>query len=208
MTAERFTLAVQTSQTPGSAALLRGEEVLAERVFPETARGGGSIAPAVAEILALAPGGRIDLVATALGPGSFTGARIGVAYAAFFAMGRDVPVVGVCDLAALAHAVGRPGDVVATGIVAHDGAIFGAVHRLVAGGEPEVVREPAVLTPEAFAALASAEGAAATTAPPARASAAAIGIVAARRFARDGRGDDPALLEPLYLRPAAPERGG
>jgi tRNA threonylcarbamoyl adenosine modification protein YeaZ len=206
MTTPFFTLAVETAQQPGSVALLEGARVIAERVFVDAPRGGGSLSPAVAELLALAPERRIDLVATALGPGSFTGARIGLAYATFFAFGRGLPLIGVCDLAALALVEAAPGERVAPGVVAHDGAIFGAVYEGVRDDEPTPLRPPAVQSADEFRAAASAAGARVVVAPPARITASAIGLVAVRRFARTRIGDDPARLEPLYLRAASPER--
>ena len=45
----------------------------------------------------------IDAVACAAGPGSFTGVRIGLAAAKGFAWGREVPLVGVSTLEAMAR---------------------------------------------------------------------------------------------------------
>jgi tRNA threonylcarbamoyl adenosine modification protein YeaZ len=203
-----FVLAVQTAQQPGSVALLRGEEIVAETRFADGRRGGGELAPAVRALLERAPGGRIDFVAVALGPGSYTGSRLGLSFAEFFAFGRGVPLLGVCDLAALAQRASAPGERVATGVVAHDGRVFAAVYAGRAHDEPEEVAAPAIVAADAFAALAALHGARAVLAPPEEATAADVGRLAARRFARTGRGDAPTTLEPLYLQPASPERTG
>jgi tRNA threonylcarbamoyladenosine biosynthesis protein TsaB len=41
--------------------------------------------------------GEIELVSVAIGPGSFTGLRIGLSYAQGFCFGRDIPIVGVSN---------------------------------------------------------------------------------------------------------------
>ena len=45
----------------------------------------------------------LDAVACAIGPGSFTGIRIGVATANAFAMAKSIPVIGISSLEALAY---------------------------------------------------------------------------------------------------------
>lgn len=47
----------------------------------------------------------VDAVACAAGPGSFTGVRIGLAAAKGFAWGREIPLVGVSTLEAMARTV-------------------------------------------------------------------------------------------------------
>lgn len=47
----------------------------------------------------------VDAVACAAGPGSFTGVRIGMAAAKGFAWGRELPLIGVSTLEAMAHNV-------------------------------------------------------------------------------------------------------
>ena len=46
----------------------------------------------------------IDLVGIAMGPGPFTGLRVGIAFGQAFALARDIPWVGVSTLAAMALA--------------------------------------------------------------------------------------------------------
>ena len=50
--------------------------------------------------------GALDLIATTVGPGAFTGLRVGLAAARGLALAGGLPIVGVTTLEALAHAVG------------------------------------------------------------------------------------------------------
>ncbi|RBY76368.1 tRNA (adenosine(37)-N6)-threonylcarbamoyltransferase complex dimerization subunit type 1 TsaB [Geodermatophilus sp. TF02-6] len=78
-------------------------EVLAERAVPSGNRHAELLSGALTEALgaagcALAD---IDAVVTGLGPGPFTGLRVGVVTAAALADARGLPAVGVCSLDAI-----------------------------------------------------------------------------------------------------------
>ncbi len=81
------------------------------RVSARTHRQTGAHAEALVGLLdqALADAGwtraQIDRVAVGVGPGSFTGLRVGIAFARGIAMGIDVPLCGVGSLEAMARAV-------------------------------------------------------------------------------------------------------
>ncbi len=51
----------------------------------------------------------VEAVAVAMGPGSFTGVRIGMAAAKGFAWGRELPLFGVSTLEAMAWGLGAGG---------------------------------------------------------------------------------------------------
>ena len=75
-------------------------EVLARR-DPEIGRGHAELLPAlVDEVLAEAglAFSDIDRLAVTIGPGSFAGIRVGVAYARGLALALKIPVVGVSGL--------------------------------------------------------------------------------------------------------------
>jgi tRNA threonylcarbamoyladenosine biosynthesis protein TsaB len=97
-------LAVDTSGFSGSVALLQGPVVLAERALDPARRSAQTLAPAIAEVLRsqqVQPA-QIRLVATTIGPGSFTGLRVGVTTAKSFAYAVGADVVGVSTLEAIA----------------------------------------------------------------------------------------------------------
>ncbi|MGR7023914.1 tRNA (adenosine(37)-N6)-threonylcarbamoyltransferase complex dimerization subunit type 1 TsaB [Geodermatophilus sp. URMC 62] len=78
-------------------------EVLAERAVPSANRHAELLVPAVREALAEAGVALadVDAVVAGLGPGPFTGLRVGVVTAAALADARGVPAVGVCTLDAI-----------------------------------------------------------------------------------------------------------
>ncbi len=87
-------------------------EVLAERAVPSGNRHAELLVPAVREALAGAGVTLADVgaVVAGLGPGPFTGLRVGVVTAAALADARGIPAVGVCSL----DAVGSGGRTVVT----------------------------------------------------------------------------------------------
>jgi tRNA threonylcarbamoyladenosine biosynthesis protein TsaB len=101
-------LAVETSGRHGSLAVLSGEANGA-KLLRETSLGGEqrtaqALAPALRDLLAETnwPPASIGMVAVAVGPGSFTGLRIGVTTAKAFAYAVSAEIVGVNTLEVLA----------------------------------------------------------------------------------------------------------
>jgi tRNA A37 threonylcarbamoyladenosine modification protein TsaB len=61
--------------------------------------------------------GRLARVAVTVGPGSFTGVRVGVAAARAIGLARDVEVVGISTLSAFAAPyLGEPGTIYSTAV--------------------------------------------------------------------------------------------
>ena len=80
-----------------------GIEVLAERAVPSGNRHAELLTPAIRGVLedtglAMAD---LDAVVTGLGPGPFTGLRVGIVTAVTLADARGLPVIGVCSLDAV-----------------------------------------------------------------------------------------------------------
>src|SRR5579863_9734055 len=97
-------LAIDTSRGACSAAVYDGATryTLARESEPMTRGHAEALAPMVDRVLKRIEGGAatLDKVAVAVGPGSFTGLRIGVAMAKSIALTLEIPVVGVSTLIA------------------------------------------------------------------------------------------------------------
>ena len=104
-------LAIESATGAASAALWRGGETRdAEPADPDASSAAGLL-PAIDRLLqraGLAPS-QLGAWAIAIGPGSFTGLRIGVATLKGLAFGSEAPVAAVSTLAALARGAGPGG---------------------------------------------------------------------------------------------------
>ncbi|NPA92846.1 MAG: tRNA (adenosine(37)-N6)-threonylcarbamoyltransferase complex dimerization subunit type 1 TsaB [Chloroflexi bacterium] len=100
-------LALDTSTTQIGVALYDGQRVLAEVYWQSGRRHTQELAPLVAEVLAHTgfTADDIQAIGVALGPGSFTGLRIGLAFAKGMALTQKIPLVGIPTLDAVAEAV-------------------------------------------------------------------------------------------------------
>jgi tRNA threonylcarbamoyladenosine biosynthesis protein TsaB len=108
-------LALETSGRAATLALLDGETLLAAHGLPESAGTAAALAPAIAELLRSAAWrpADIELIAVAIGPGSFTGLRVGVTTAKTMAYALRCEVLGVDTLEVIAAQVSPPGRVCA-----------------------------------------------------------------------------------------------
>ena len=104
-------LAIDTSTRMVSLALYDGVQVLSESSWTSTDYHTVELAPAVAEAFGKAnlTANDLDVLAVALGPGSFTGLRIGMALAKGLALARHLPMIGVptLDILVAAQHIGR-----------------------------------------------------------------------------------------------------
>jgi tRNA threonylcarbamoyladenosine biosynthesis protein TsaB len=91
----------------------------------------------------------VDRLAVGVGPGSFTGLRVGIATARALAQARELPLAGIGSLAALARGIGeRAGDRARLPLIdARRGEIFAALF----GPAGEELWAPMVLAPELLA---------------------------------------------------------
>jgi tRNA threonylcarbamoyladenosine biosynthesis protein TsaB len=106
-------LALDTALGACSVAVLDGEEVLAQAAEPMERGHQERLAPMVAGATAQAglPFTSLQRVAVTVGPGSFTGLRVGLAFAKSMALALSIPCVGIGTLEALLAS--RPGGAVA-----------------------------------------------------------------------------------------------
>jgi tRNA threonylcarbamoyladenosine biosynthesis protein TsaB len=105
-------LAVDTSTRVIGVALYNGKLVLSEVAWISRNHHTVELGPQVAETIDRAGINSADLtaVAVAIGPGSFTGLRIGIAFAKGLAFSRRIPIIGIQTLDALAASQPVMGD--------------------------------------------------------------------------------------------------
>jgi len=152
-------LGFDTATEDTAVALLRAEaphELLCERVVgtppgerPQHAR---ALMPAIEDCVASAGGWeRVALIAVGVGPGSFTGLRIGISTARALAQARGLPIAPVVSLAALARGPGGgpgPGGEPRLAVLdARRGEVFAALYA--SAGAP--LWEPVVCPPDRLA---------------------------------------------------------
>ncbi len=99
-------LAFDTATPAVTVALHDGQRVLAETVTVDARRHGELLAPSIAKVIADAGAepGDLTAIATGVGPGPYTGLRVGVVTARVFGRTLGIPVYGVCTLDVLARA--------------------------------------------------------------------------------------------------------
>lgn len=104
-----ITLALDTATLTGSVAVLRDDLALAEITARVRATHSEQALLLIEEALSRADVAldAVERIAVGIGPGSFTGVRIGLATAKGLALSTGVPLVGVSSLAALAASVVR-----------------------------------------------------------------------------------------------------
>jgi len=100
-------LAFDSSGGGCSAAALSGERVLATDSAPMLRGQAEHLVPMIARVMAAAGlgFGELDLIAVTLGPGAFTGVRIGIATAQGLALATGAPALGLGSFEAVAAAV-------------------------------------------------------------------------------------------------------
>jgi len=97
MPSEPLILGFDTSAAHCAAALLSGDQIIAERLEPMSRGQAERLMVLLEEILAEGDASWRDLTAigVGVGPGNFTGIRIGVSAARGLALGLEIPAVGV-----------------------------------------------------------------------------------------------------------------
>ncbi|MSR47734.1 MAG: tRNA (adenosine(37)-N6)-threonylcarbamoyltransferase complex dimerization subunit type 1 TsaB [Planctomycetes bacterium] len=206
-------VAIETSGDVGTVALDDTDPPRVAR-FTEGLAHGKLLLPSVESLLKDAGLRRPDFVAVGIGPGSYTGLRIGVTVARTLAWTWEIPLLGIHSLTALALNAGWQARPVVTLVDAKQGEAYAAVYRW-QGGLPRMVQAPVIGIPDVIrhdlpkeavwvgdgCKLFGREPTVKDVAPD------AIGIVqlARERFLRGERDRIPTVL-PLYLRVSEAER--
>ena len=93
------TLAIDTSTSRTVVGLVDGDRVLFESYAEGATDHGRAVSDLVAQALANNPPPK--RVVVGMGPGPFTGLRVGIAFARTFALSREIPLIGICSLDAV-----------------------------------------------------------------------------------------------------------
>ncbi len=225
-------LAVETSTLTGAVSLVDGERVMAECRVNVAVTHSERLLAAVEHVLGAAQWrlGDLDGLAVAVGPGSFTGLRIGVSTVKALAFATGLPVAGIPTLDALAWLLPWARVPVCPILDARKGEVYAGLYRTDAGRlerlweyrtcAPEVLAadlEATGVGPVVFvgdgvgaygAVLSALLGPGARLAPPALRlpSASTVADLARAAFGR-GEVADPLQLVPLYVRRSEAELG-
>ncbi|CAN2218170.1 COG1214 Inactive homolog of metal-dependent proteases, putative molecular chaperone [Candidatus Nanopelagicaceae bacterium] len=94
-----ISLAIDTATNRTIVAIIEDGKVLFEGFHEGATEHGFAITELVAKALEVCP--KPDQVVVGMGPGPFTGLRVGITFAHTFALAREIPVIGVCSLDAI-----------------------------------------------------------------------------------------------------------
>lgn len=221
-------LSLDTSSSAGSIAILDDRRLVSEWSVGDAGKHSSWLLRSIMAHLeaALCPAAEIDLFAAGVGPGSFTGLRIGIATLKGLAWPLGRKAVGVSTLAALAMNLPYSGKAVCPVLDARKGELYTAIYDT-SEGLPRPLLPDAAMRPEALCALvrerglegniiflgsglsvyagllaSSVAGAALAPSPLWQVRASNVGLLA---FESAGRAMAPAELAPVYLRKSEAE---
>jgi len=212
-------LALETSTLAGGVALLDDGRIVAEYALDIAVTHSERV---MAAVDALVRDARwrprdVEAIAVAVGPGSFTGLRIGLGTAKGLALALDVPIAAVPTLDAMAAMLPFASWPVSPVIVARRDEVYASLYRvrgtevrrewdylaLGPGALAERLDEPTIVVGDGAARITSVHARVAPALPRIP-SAAAIGVLGTERLRR-GETVAAASLAPLYLRPSEAE---
>lgn len=152
-------LGIETATDQVGCALGDQDGVLAQSHLRAPRRHAEALAPQVRSVCDQAgvPLAKVGVVAVDVGPGLFTGLRVGFTTAVTLAEALDVPMVGFTSLDLLAHGAHLTDRLVAATVDARRGEVFAALYRPVPGGVQQV-EPPTVVRPEELASELTARG--------------------------------------------------
>jgi len=210
-------LGIETAGPQGSVALWLDAGRVDQVEFASSGRLGAELAPAIKRLLAahgLGADTPPDLVAVDVGPGSYTGLRIGIAAAKGLAFAWSRPLVGVSAVDAL-RTMAPPFEQVVCALDASRGEVYAASFRR-AGDRVREERAPGLCDPRSLGAALAGPAVVVGDAAPALAdpdrgivvadpavawpTAAQIAALGRRQYL-EGVRQDPLYLAPTYYRP-------
>lgn len=142
-------LTIATATPTGSIALTRGEELLAELVLKPAGSHSDFLIPSIANLLSMTGTAieEIDAFAAVVGPGAFTGLRVGVSTVKGLAQATGKPVIAVSSLKALAMQATDAGLPVCAMLDARKGEVYSSLFQW-RNGFPEPMSHEQVSPPE------------------------------------------------------------
>jgi tRNA threonylcarbamoyladenosine biosynthesis protein TsaB len=223
-------LGVDTATTGGGIGIIDDEKVLAEYTFEAGDTPSARLIPAIQGVLDQAglDLATLDAIAVSLGPGSFTGVRVGLSAVKGLSLAGGMPVLGVPSLDALAAQLPRQRtpNLICPLIDARKGEVYAALYKRPEEGGLERVTPYQVLSPHALLVQVPLQettflgdgvevyqklikeqlGERALFAPPELQflKGQTVAVLGRERLERGGR-DDVASLVPLYIRPSEAE---
>ncbi len=212
-------LGLDTSAYVNAVGLCDSDRILADATFPARTDSLEQIVDNIDSVLGSAglALGDVGGIGVGLGPGSWTGIRVGVTVGKILAFSTGKPVSGVSTLEALAYtARGVSRSICAVINVGAGDAVYAGIYHFTGGeikrrgdyytgsveGLAALLKEPCVIAGEraaSFAGIIARESGLKIEAFEASPGGAAVALLAARRLAR-GESDDALALTPLYLK--------
>lgn len=139
-------LALDTSSVTATVALLDNDKLMGEYTLNHKKTHSQKLMPMIEELLNscnVTPK-EIDVFAVSLGPGSFTGLRIGIATITAMAQALDKMVVGVPTLEALAYNLFNSGGLICPIIDAQRDLVYTGLYQWIEGNMVEIMEQQVI----------------------------------------------------------------
>ena len=148
-------LAIDTSSLTATVALLNGDKLIGEYTLNHKMNHSQKLMPMIEELLnsCNTKPEEIDVFAVSLGPGSFTGLRIGIATMAAMAQALDKNVVGVPTLEALAYNLFNIKGIICPVIDAQRDLVYTALYQWTDGNMVEIMEQKVIRIDELISIL-------------------------------------------------------
>jgi tRNA threonylcarbamoyladenosine biosynthesis protein TsaB len=136
-----ITLAIECATDTVGLALLKGKEILTDLYLGPGRQRVEVLLPALEKLLLLTGTAmeQIDLLACTIGPGSFTGVRIGISTVKGLALAMGKPIVGISTLEALVMNALPSTGLICPMLDARRDQIYAGLYRMGPDGFPEIV---------------------------------------------------------------------
>ena len=140
-----FCLGIDTSSAVGSIAISRDGAPVCRQTISIDMTHSANILPAMQKVIAEAGISlkQLKAVAVGVGPGSYTGVRVGIAFAKGIAFGLKIPIAGVCSFESMLFAHKEFKGAICTLVDAKMGGTYWAAYRW-DGDEIIVIKSPTV----------------------------------------------------------------